>query len=179
MWHTLGVEEVLRELKSSEEGLSVEEVHRRVREYGPNHLEARRGGGILSLIARQFHNPLIYILLASTILAVALGRNTDAVVVLSVVLVNTAIGFLQEYKSSESIKSLLKMIPHKSLVVRQGRQMSIHSGELVPGDIVLLQAGDRIAADLRLIAVKNLHCDESALTGKFSCPEIFWKAIGL
>ena len=166
LWHAIGVEELLTELGSSEDGLSSEEVRLRLKKYGPNHLEARGGGGILSLITRQFHNPLIYILLASTVLAMVLGRNTDAVVVLCVVLVNTAIGFLQEYKSSESIKALLKMIPHKSLVVRQGRQMSIVSTELVPGDIVLLQAGDRIAADLRLMAVKNLQCDESALTGE-------------
>jgi magnesium-transporting ATPase (P-type) len=165
-WYAYTHETVLEHLQSSEQGLSHQEAELRLKNFGPNHLTVKSSENILWIIFRQLNNPLIYILLASTGLAILLGKTTDAVVVFSVVLLNTLIGFIQEYRSSRTIQSLLQMIPQTSRVIRNGILSSIPSYQIVPGDILVLQAGDRIAADIRLFSVKNLGCDESPLTGE-------------
>ncbi len=165
-WHACPHETVLQNLQSSKEGLSREEAVLRLKKFGLNQLTVRSSENILWIIFRQLNNPLIYILLASTVLATLLGKITDAAVVLSVVILNTLIGFIQEYRSSRTIQALLQMIPQTSSVIRNGVLSSIPSYQIVPGDILVLQAGDRVAADIRLFSVKNLGCDESALTGE-------------
>lgn len=165
-WHAHSYEAAFRDLHSSKEGLSNEEALIRLKKFGLNHLTAQSSENILWIIFRQLNNPLIYILLGSTALAALLGKITDAAVVLSVVIINTLIGFLQEYRSSRTIQALLQMIPQTSNVIRKGILSSIPSSQVVPGDVLVLQAGDRVAADIRLFSVKNLGCDESALTGE-------------
>lgn len=164
-WFALPYERALDRLQTSLEGLSHEEAKLRLTLCGPNHI-AVKADGVLWTILRQFHNPLIYLLVASTALALLLGKMTDGIVILSVVLLITLISFIQEYRSSRSIYSLLQMIPQKSTLVRGGAHASFPSSEMVPGDIILLQPGDRVSADIRLIVTKNLECDESALTGE-------------
>jgi Ca2+-transporting ATPase len=165
-WHACSHEAIFENLQSSKEGLNNEEALLRLKKFGLNHLTVRSSENILWIIFRQLNNPLIYILLASTTLAALLGKITDAAVVLSVVIINTLIGFIQEYRSSRTIQALLEMIPQTSTVIRKGILSSIPSAQIVPGDILVLQAGDRVAADIRLFSVKNLGCDESALTGE-------------
>jgi magnesium-transporting ATPase (P-type) len=166
LWHTLPYEDAFKQLKSSPNGLSHEEAKLRLKKFGPNHLQTKPAENIIWIILRQFHNPLIYILLVSTVFALVLGKIIDAIVVLSVVILNTLIGFIQEYRSSKTIQALLQIIPEKSNVIRNGNLLSILSSEIVLGDILMLQAGDRVAADIRLFSIKNLECDESALTGE-------------
>jgi len=166
LWHSTPYQTVIEELQSSLNGLDETEVKLRRKKYGANHLKLKRGENVFWIFFRQFHNPLIYILIASGALAVFLGKVTDASVVFAVVMLNTLIGFFQEYRSSQAIQALLQMIPQTSNVIRNGVVSSINSSELVPGDILVLQAGDRVAADIRLLSVKNLGCDESALTGE-------------
>lgn len=165
-WHALSPEDVFKHLDCSPEGLEHTEAKLRLKKFGPNHLQAKSSENIFWIILRQLCNPLIYILLASTLLAMLLGKVTDALVVFIVVLLNALIGFTQEYRSSKTIQSLLRMIPQKSTVIRRGNLSTIPAAEIVLGDIIVLQAGDRVPADIRLFSVKNLECDESALTGE-------------
>ncbi|MDD2468620.1 MAG: HAD-IC family P-type ATPase, partial [Desulfobulbus sp.] len=120
----------------------------------------------LQLLWRQINNPLIWVLLGSGTLAVALGKFTDGMVVLAVVVINALIGFIQEYKAGRAIEALSDMVPHNANVLRDGRNLSIPAIDLVPGDMVLLAAGDSVPADMRLVLMKNLHVDEAALTGE-------------
>lgn len=164
--HSLPYEDVFIKLRSKAAGLDQQEAERRLKQFGPNRLQHKPPENIFLILFHQLNNPLIYILLASSILALFLGKATDAIVVLSVVVLNTLIGFMQEYRSSRMIQSLLEMIPQKSTVLRNSTLSLIFSSEIVVGDIVFLQAGDRVAADIRLFFIKNLQCDESALTGE-------------
>lgn len=167
-WHSIDSKEIFKILNSSEEGLNEQEVKTRLQRYGHNILQTKSSETIPRIFLRQLHNPIVYVLLFSTGFAALLGRITDSLVVLSVVILNTIIGFFQEYRAHRTISALSAMVPQNTSVIREGESKLIDSSALVPGDIVLLQAGDRIAADLRLFSVKNLTCDESALTGESS-----------
>lgn len=165
-WHSLDKETFFHELNSSESGLNENEVKKRLKIFGYNTLQGKSSETIFRILLRQLHNPIVYVLLFSTGFAGMLGKFTDSLVVFSVVILNTLIGFIQEYRAHKTIRALTSMVPQKTSVLREGDTKLIHSSQLVPGDIVVLQAGDRIAADLRLFSVKNLGCDESTLTGE-------------
>lgn len=166
-WHAKPLESAIVELQSSPlRGLTSQEAMRRIQEIGPNLMPRSRTDSPFRIFLRQFRNPLIYVLISSTIFAIAVGKVTDGIVVFSVVLLNTVIGFIQEHQAGQAIQALMSMVPEYTTVLRDGAQRSIPSLELVPGDWVILQSGDRISADLRLTSVKNLQCDESALTGE-------------
>ncbi len=165
-WHACAYEAVIEHFQSRKEGLNDQEASLRLKIIGSNSLPFKSSDNILWIVFRQLNNPLIYILLASTLLAALLGKIIDAVVVFSIVIINTLIGFIQEYRSSRTIQALLQMIPQTSNVIRNGISLSIPSDQIVPGDILVIQAGDRVSADIRLFSVKNLACDESALTGE-------------
>lgn len=161
------VDTVIREVKSSmHSGLDSGEASRRLNENGLNQMPRGKQESPLSIFLRQFKNPLIYVLLASTLLALALGKVTDGLVIFGIVFFNSIIGFIQEHQAERSVQALHQMIPENSIVIRDGIQKNIPSTQLVPGDLVVLQAGDRISADLRLTETKNLQCDESTLTGE-------------
>lgn len=166
-WHAETTDQVSTKLQSTAElGLSSAEVTERLGLFGPNSVEKKGGESAAAILLRQIRNPLIYVLLASTVLAVVMGKVTDGIVIFGVVILNTVIGFLQESQAGKAIEALLAMMPEFATVIRDGAQKSVPSSELVPGDRVVLQAGDRISADMRLTQVKNLQCDESALTGE-------------
>ncbi|MBP9840891.1 MAG: HAD-IC family P-type ATPase [Simkaniaceae bacterium] len=165
-WHSLSKETFFQELNSSESGLDEKEARRRLTIFGYNTLQGKSSETIPRILLRQLHNPIVYVLLFSTGFAGLLGKFTDSLVVFSVVILNTLIGFIQEYRAHKTIRSLTAMVPQNTSVLRAGEIKLIHSSHLVPGDIVVLQAGDRIAADLRLFSLKNLSCDESTLTGE-------------
>ncbi len=165
-WHTLPGEEALPLLESSESGLTSDEAKRRLDQYGPNQIRRKGTDSILTLLWRQINNPLIWVLLGSGTLAVALGKMTDGLVVLSVVVINAIIGFLQEYKAGQAIEALSDMVPQNATVTRDGKNLTVPAAELVPGDLVQLAAGDSVPADMRLLAVKNLQVEEAALTGE-------------
>lgn len=165
-WYATLGEETLSSLATSLDGLSSVEVENRRAKYGENLIPQATGESWLKILFRQINNPLIYVLLFSGLLAVLMGKPTDGTVVFVVVLVNTLIGFIQELRASKAIAALVDMVPNNCNVIRNRQTLNIPANELVPGDIVLLQTGDKVPADLRIILSKNLSAEESALTGE-------------
>lgn len=165
-WHSLQINTVFQKLNSTEKGLDSIEAKKRLKEFGLNSFLIKTSETIPRILLRQLQNPIVYTLLFSTGLAFALGKFTDGLVVLSVVILNTLIGFFQEYRAHKIIGEISKMIPLSTTVIRKGKMLNAESSQIVPGDIIVLQPGDKIPADLRLFSVKNLQCDESSLTGE-------------
>ncbi len=165
-WHSMNVGDVVASQQASADGLSTEEVSRRQARFGSNIISAGKPDSGLIIFLRQLNSPLLYVLLGSGTLALLMGKLTDGAVVLGVVLLNAIIGFVQEYKAQKTISALGSMIPDTTTVRRNGAVVRIPAADVVPGDVVLLQSGDKVPADLRLTAIKNLQVDESALTGE-------------
>ncbi len=165
-WHAIEKDEVINLLETSPEGLSRDEVERRREQYGRNVLPPPPRHGPIKRFLLQFHNVLIYVLIAAAVVTAILGHWIDTGVIFGVVLINAIIGFIQEGKAERAIDSIRKMLSLNALVRREGARKSIPSEELVPGDIVFLQSGDKVPADLRLFEVKSLRVDEAALTGE-------------
>jgi potassium/sodium efflux P-type ATPase len=165
-WHNLDEAEAFKQLNSTAQGHSSDEAKNRFEKFGPNQIKRKSNDSIFTLIWRQINNPLIWVLLGSSTLATLLGKITDGLVVLSVVVVNTIIGFIQEFKASKAIEALSDMIPENAVVLRDGNYQTIPVSQIVPGDIVQLAAGDRVPADMRIIQQKNLLVEEAALTGE-------------
>lgn len=166
-WHYLPATEAVEALASDlDSGLTDSEVQRRRERFGPNVLTVRHGKSPLRRFLLQFHNPLIYLLLAAATVTAHLGEWVDSSVILGVVLFNAIVGYLQEAKAEKAIEALSKMVRTEATVRREGIKRRVPSEDLVPGDLVLLQSGDRVPADLRLLRVRGLQVDESALTGE-------------
>lgn len=167
MWFSKTEADVLKELVVDPAvGLSSEEVAKRLAQYGPNKLKGKPKKSLLSLFLSQLKDMLIYVLLGATLITMFIGEYVDAIIILLVVFVNAAIGVIQESKAEKAIEALQQMTTPKSLVRRDGKAKEISSEEIVPGDIVLIDAGRYIPADLRLIESANLQIEESALTGE-------------
>ncbi len=165
--HQIAADEAVALLDSdAHDGLDLFEIQARQQRFGPNSIPVRGGHGPLITFLLQFHQPLIYILLVAAAITTALHEFIDAGVIFAVVLVNAVIGFLQESKAAKALEALAKMTVTEARVLRSGRIQKIASVELVPGDIVLLQSGDKVPADLRLIQCRDLQIDESTLTGE-------------
>ncbi len=166
-WHQLSADRIVGLLESDRDrGLDGHEVRLRQERFGPNILVATRGKSGWMRFLLQFHQPLIYILIGSGVITAVLQEWVDSGVIFGVVLVNAVIGFIQESKAENALAALADTMVAEATVLRRGEKTRIPSFELVPGDIVLLQAGDRVPADLRLLQVRNLQVDESALTGE-------------
>lgn len=166
-WHHLPPESILAQLQTDlKQGLSNPEAASRLQQYGENRLTPRRGKTPLQLLLAQFNQPLIYILLLSAAITAFLEEWTDSSVIFGVVIINAAIGFIQEFNAIRAIDALARTLNTNATVVREARHQTVPAYLLVPGDIVLLQAGDRVPADLRLLQQRNLQIDESALTGE-------------
>lgn len=164
--HTEHVQKVFELLEATSTGLSKDEVNKRLTKHGPNKLSEPKGRGPLVRFFYQFHNILIYVLLAASAVTAMLGHWIDAGVILSVVIVNAMIGFVQEGKADNALKAIRQMLSSNAMVLRNGKKTSVAAQELVPGDIVMLQSGDKVPADIRLFRVKGLQIQESALTGE-------------
>jgi len=165
--HSVAPEEVLRLLGSdAAKGLDLFEIEQRQGRFGPNALSERAPESPLRRLVRQLEQPLVVILVIAAAVTGVLGEWVDAGVILSVVFVNAIVGFVQEGRALEAISALSKTLTSRATVLRAGERKTIPSVELVPGDVVLLQSGDRVPADLRLLRVRDLQIDESALTGE-------------
>ncbi len=164
--HALPFDEVLRQLKSSPEGLGAEEAVKRLESVGPNRLPEPPKEGMLKRFFKHFHDLLIYILIAAAGVTAVLGHWLDTGVILGVVVINAIIGFVQEGKAEEALAGIRKMLSAHAQALRGAAWAEIEADELVPGDIVRLRSGDRVPADLRLIDAVNLRIEESALTGE-------------
>ncbi|MEA3301923.1 MAG: cation-transporting P-type ATPase [Pseudomonadota bacterium] len=153
-------------LDAGEEGLAKDEADLRLDEYGPNRLPEASTRGPLVRFFYQFHNLLIYVLLAASGVTAVLGHWVDAGVILGVVVVNAVIGFVQEGKAENALRAIRQMLSPQAVVLRDGQRVTIPADELAPGDVVFLQSGDKVPADLRLFRVKSLQIQESVLTGE-------------
>src|SRR5262249_39399907 len=147
-------------------GLAGPEVQRRLEKFGRNVVRVRRGAPAWLKFFQQFNQPLVYILLLAGGVTAFLGHWVDSSVILGVVVLNASVGFLQETKAEKAIEALACMVVTEATVRRDGGLQRVDSESLVPGDVVLLQAGDRVPADLRLFHARGLQVDESALTGE-------------
>jgi len=166
-YHALSDHELIESFASSAEtGLTPEEVARRYERYGWNELQFQPGKPAWQRFLLQFHQPLLYILLLAGIVKAFLGSWTNACVIWGVTLINAIIGYVQEAKAEGAIASLAQAVTTETTVLREGQPLRIPSRELVPGDLVVLTSGDKVPADLRLLRVRNLQVDESALTGE-------------
>jgi magnesium-transporting ATPase (P-type) len=166
LWHASSEHDVISELQTSPSGLSGSEAAERLQRYGANTLLRQGSDSPWLIFWRQINNPIGWLLIASGALAIGLQKYTDALVVFGAVGINAVIGFVQEYRAGKAIEALAAMIPEFATALRDGQSIAIPAENLVPGDLVTLQSGDKIPADLRLIKVKSLLVEEAALTGE-------------
>ncbi|MGH8433280.1 MAG: cation-transporting P-type ATPase [Pseudomonas sp.] len=165
-WHAHPAQYSLQQLEASDTGLSSTEAERRLAIYGPNRLPERPEAGPLKRFALQFHNLLIYVLLAATLVTLAIGEWLDSAVIFGVVLINAIVGFIQEGKAQHAMRAIQKLLTLDSRVRRDGTVQSLPAELLVPGDLLILEAGDRVPADLRLLETRDLRIEEAVLTGE-------------
>ncbi|WP_107491111.1 cation-translocating P-type ATPase, partial [Thermobifida fusca] len=165
-WHTVAAHEVFPALETSPDGLTEEEARRRLAEYGPNRLEEAPPPSAVAVFLRQFASPVIAILLFALLLTVVLREWLDAAVIAAALLVNAGIGFVQERKAEQAVRALMNLSQPRARVVRDGRRREVESTDLVPGDVVFIESGSRIPADIRLVEAHALEVDESLLTGE-------------
>ena len=164
--HALRAEEVLKLLKTSEEGLADEEAQKRLKEFGPNEIEVEKPKSPLLFLARQFTEPLVLLLIAASLISLAIGEVLDASMILAIVFMIALLGFFQEYRAERALQMLKKLSAPTAQVVRRGVVKEIPTREVVPGDVLLIEAGTRVAADARLIECHEVRMDESVLTGE-------------
>jgi len=166
-WHQLPPKQVVRLLNSDDEfGLDKFEVNRRLERFGRNVITSEKKQSGFVRFLKQFNNPLMLLLVASSVVTAVVKDVLDAAIIFGVVLINAIVSFIQESQAEAAIEALIGSLAAESLVLRYGRQEKISAEELIPGDIVLLNAGDKVPADMRIIASKNLQISEAALTGE-------------
>ena len=165
-WHQKSISEIYELLKTSRLGLSAQEAEQRLSKYGHNSLTEKKRVGPVRRFLLHFHDLLIYVLLIAAILTAIMHEWIDSGVIFGVVIINAVIGFIQESKAEQALTSLKKMLSLRAEVIRDGNRTEISAEYLVPGDVVLLSAGDRVPADLRLDSARNLQINESTLTGE-------------
>ena len=165
-WHAVDADTAIERLESAPDGLSQEEASRRLAELGPNALEAEEVVGPMTLLVRQVHNPLVYLLFGAAALSLVAGKHIDAGVIVGVIVLNSLLGFFQEWRAEGALAALRRMAALHAHVLRDGKKIEVEASEVVPGDILLLETGDRVSADARLLGAEELNVDESALTGE-------------
>lgn len=165
-WASESVAEAFTFFNSSERGLSLVDVVRRLKQYGENSLPAPKTLSSWRIFVRQFNNPLIYILVIASIVVFFLGEVTDTIVIFAVLFINAIIGMLQEGKAQNTLLALQNFTKTEAVALREGVEEVIVDKEIVPGDVIVLREGDKVPADARLFEMKNFRVDESALTGE-------------
>jgi len=171
VWHAMPAAAVLKELETSPQGLSREEAYRRLEKYGPNTLKEEKKISPWEIFLGQFKNFLILLLIAATVISLFLGETLDAIVIFAIVIASAVLGFYQEYRAEHALQALKAMASPTASVLRSGEEAEIPSAGVVPGDIMLLAAGDRMPADGRLFQAVNVRVDEASLTGESTAVE--------
>ncbi len=166
LWHTYDADTVFEKVSSTMNGLSKQEAQQNIRKFGLNHLSQTKKTGPFIRFLIQFHNVLIYVLLGACVVTALLGHWVDSGVILGVVVINAIIGFIQEGKAEKALDAIRQMLSHQAMVKRDGKFIILAAEQLVPGDVVLLQSGDKVPADLRLFKSRELRIDEAMLTGE-------------
>src|SRR3989344_7153879 len=164
VWHTQSVEEVFSMLGTDGGGLSANEAGVRLKKYGENKLPETKPDSLALVFLRQFESPLIYVLIAAGGIVLMLGEAIDAGVIFAVLFINAIIGSVQEGRAQNTLASLKKFVETRATVLRDGREVIIPDTGLVPGDIIVVQEGERVPADARLISIRNLRVSEATLT---------------
>ena len=165
-YYTKSEEEVLKELNSSASGLTEEEVSKRQQELGLNELPRKKQESVLKIFLSQFQNPIELILVITVIVSLLLAEYVDAIALILIIAVDVIMGTYQEWKARKDAEALISMIRVTSKVIRNGKEYEINSNEVTVGDILVLESGDKIAADARIIECHNFQVDESTLTGE-------------
>ncbi|MEJ8802974.1 cation-translocating P-type ATPase [Pontibacter sp. H249] len=170
-WHTQSAKEVLSDLGSSEQGLSKEEATARLNKYGSNELQERSGKSPLRMLWEQFTQVMVLILIAAAIISAFLGKNIETIAIMAIVVLFGVLGFVQEYRAEKAMAALKRMVVPLVKARRNGVVQELSARELVPGDVVLLEAGNVVPADMRLLESANLRVQEAALTGESEAVE--------
>ncbi|MBL7698993.1 MAG: cation-translocating P-type ATPase [Chitinophagaceae bacterium] len=165
-WHQLDIDKVLESMGSSKSGLTSKAVESALNKYGPNELEETKKSPAWLQFLNQFKSFMIIVLIVAAIISGIVGDKTDTIIILVIVMLNAFIGFIQEYRAEKAMDALKKIATPSSIVTRDGKNITIHSSEIVPGDIVILEAGVIVPADIRLVESHALRIEESALTGE-------------
>jgi Ca2+-transporting ATPase len=165
-WHALDAREVLKKLGSSESGLSEEEAKKRLKNYGRNEIKEVHKVSALAIFISQFNSFFVYLLFAAALISLLFSHWLDFYAILAIIILNASLGFVQNYKAEKAIYALKKSLIRKAKVIRENKIHEIDAEEVVPGDILLLEEGDKIVADARLLEVNELQCNEAALTGE-------------
>jgi calcium-translocating P-type ATPase len=165
-WPTMSIADAELLLDTSRSGLAADEVTARRAAFGPNTIGEDEPVAMWAVLLHQFQSPLVYILVIATVVTLAIGEYVDSAVIFAVLTLNAAIGFFQEHKAENAVRALMGLVAPRARVIRDGRDWIVESEELVPGDVVLLESGQRVPADLRLVSATALACDESLLTGE-------------
>lgn len=165
-WYSLEIDDAVYALNSSRKGISNDEAQSRLDEYGKNELGKERIISVYQIILQQIKSPLIYVLLVATIISFAVMHLIDAFVILGVVIINTVIGFIQEFRAERAMEALRQLSAPTAIVLRDGERKEIQASDVVPGDVIVLSAGDRVPADARIIESASLKTEESSLTGE-------------
>jgi len=166
VWHNLNKENILLEFNSSNQGLTSREAEKHLTSFGPNKLKEAKKISIISLFLEQFKSFLIMILLAATAISISIGEYVEGMVILAIVVMSAVLGFIQNFRAEKALQSLKKMLQPVARVIREGNELEILAESIVPGDIVLVNAGDRMVADCRILEVMSLKVDEAVLTGE-------------
>ncbi|KKW32693.1 MAG: ATPase, P-type (Transporting), HAD superfamily, subfamily IC [Candidatus Uhrbacteria bacterium GW2011_GWA2_52_8d] len=165
-WHARSVADTLEALETNPRGLSIREISLRIQRYGRNALPSRTSDPWWRVFARQFVSPMILVLVVASVLSVVLSDLVDAGVIATAILVNIVIGFVQEYKANKALEELRSLVQPTSIVLREGKEISVLATEIVPGDVLVLHTGDRVTADARIFESVELVVNEAALTGE-------------
>lgn len=165
-WHSIETADVFDAIQTNENGLSSDEYKKRLQQYGFNRLDPQKSNGPLKRFLLQFHNVLIYVLIISGFITLLLGHWIDSGVIFGVVFINAIIGFIQEGKAEKALDAIRNLLSHNASVRRDGKLITVAADQLVPGDILFLQSGDKVPADIRLFKTKELRIDEAMLTGE-------------
>ncbi len=165
-WHNLSIPEVLKKLRTEKNGLGEEEARSRLEKFGYNKIRKEKGISKFEIFISQFKSFLILILIAATIFSALIGETIDAIAIIVIVILNAIFGFVQEYKAEKTIEALKKLTTPEAVVIRNGQKKRINSELLVPGDVVVLEEGTKVPADMRIIEEAELKIDESILTGE-------------
>jgi len=165
-WHSLPINEAIRATNGHPDGLDDDSVRKKREEFGPNELTAKKRKSPLTIFLHQFADVMIVVLAAAAVISGFLGEVSDTIVIIVIIILNAIVGFVQEYRAEKAMEALQKMTVPKAKLIRKGQPSEIPSSEIVPGDIVLLEAGNMVPADMRLLEVHSLKADEASLTGE-------------
>ncbi len=165
-WHALSAEEVLENLEVHENGLTTEQVAQRVTQYGQNQLQEATRPGFLQMLWEQLNNFVVILLIVASVISALLGDYVEAAAIMAIVVLNAVLGIVQEQRAEEALAALKRLAAPDAQVLRDGHRQSVPARELVPGDVVFLEAGNYVPADLRLLEAINLRVEEASLTGE-------------